>query len=177
MGKREAEKELAKFQTEVEAEEYIAPEKMTFAAFVEEWKEKYGAKHLELKTMESYAHMLRNHILPVFGAKKLSDVKPIHVASFLEYLEHDGARKEGKHGGLSTTSIRFIHRIVKDVFERAVEWRIIKSNPVGAVKRPKIAQKTVEVYDEQEAAQLARGIEQRTNPLENHDWLDQYCRS
>jgi integrase len=51
MGKREAEKESAKFQTEVEAGEYIAPDKMSFSTFVHEWMEKYGKKHLEAKTM------------------------------------------------------------------------------------------------------------------------------
>ncbi|UOF89857.1 hypothetical protein LSG31_18580 [Fodinisporobacter ferrooxydans] len=44
-GKKEAEKELAKFIVEVEAGEYIyiAPEKMTFLHFVErEWIPKYN---------------------------------------------------------------------------------------------------------------------------------------
>lgn len=37
--------ELVKFKTEVEAGVYIAPDKMTFSAFVEEeWKEKYAKK-------------------------------------------------------------------------------------------------------------------------------------
>lgn len=49
--KREAESEYAKFRLEVEAEEYIAPEKMTFGAFVEEWLSKYAIKHLAFKTL------------------------------------------------------------------------------------------------------------------------------
>ncbi|MGG0172910.1 hypothetical protein [Paenibacillus dokdonensis] len=38
--------ELAKFKIEVEADEYIAPQKMTFEVFVEEWRSKYANKHL-----------------------------------------------------------------------------------------------------------------------------------
>jgi integrase len=34
--------ELTKFKIEVESGEYIAPEKMTFASFVNEWREKYA---------------------------------------------------------------------------------------------------------------------------------------
>ncbi|WP_350356275.1 hypothetical protein [Cohnella hashimotonis] len=44
---------------------------MVFSKFVAEWNEKYGSKHLELKTLENYSHMLRNHILPTFGHKRL----------------------------------------------------------------------------------------------------------
>ncbi|WP_339190340.1 MULTISPECIES: hypothetical protein [unclassified Paenibacillus] len=51
-GIREAEKELVKFQTEAETGEYIAPEKMTFSSFLEEWREKYGNKHLEMKRLK-----------------------------------------------------------------------------------------------------------------------------
>jgi integrase len=158
-GIREAEKELVKFQTEVEAGEYIAPEKMNFSAFLEEWKKKYGRKHLELKTLETYNYMLKNHIVPRFGSSRLSDLKPIHIISFLDELSQDGARKDGKVGGLSSTSIRLVHRILKDVFERAVDWRIIKHNPVSAVKRPKIQEREVEVYDEQEVEVVFKSLE------------------
>lgn len=158
-GIREAEKELVKFQTEVETGEYIAPEKMTFSSFLEEWREKYGNKHLELKTMETYNHMLKNHIVPYFDMRRISDVKPIQILNFLDDLSHDGARKDSKPGGLSSTSIRFIHRILKDIFERAVEWRIINNNPVAAVKRPKVKEREVEVYNEQEAELLFKMLE------------------
>lgn len=158
-GIREAEKELMRFQAEVDAGEYISPEKMSFEAFLDEWREKYAKKHLEPKTVENYNHMLKNHILPIFGTRRLSDVKPIHVVSFIDQLAGDGARKDNKSGGLSSSSIRFVHRILKDIFERAVDWRIIKTNPVATVKRPKIQQREVEVYDEDEAARLFQALE------------------
>lgn len=158
-GIREAEKELVKFQTEVEAGEYIAPEKMSFEAFLELWREKYGDKHLEAKTLETYDFMLKNHILPRFGTIRLADVKPVHIISFLDLLSREGARKDGKAGGLSSSSIRFIHRILFDIFERAREWQVIKNNPVSAVKRPRLQEREAEVYDEQEAEMLFRALE------------------
>ncbi|OAB43275.1 integrase [Paenibacillus glacialis] len=158
-GIREAEKELAKFQVEVEAGEYIAPEKMTFNNFVIEWREKYGKKHLEKKTLETYAHLLKNHICPIFGNKHLDQIKPMHIVSFMMDLELLDARKDGKLGGLSSTSIRFIHRVIKDILDRAVEWRIIKNNPVTAIKRPKIDPPSVEVYNENEVTKLLYALQ------------------
>ncbi|MGG4340445.1 site-specific integrase [Paenibacillus lautus] len=158
-GRREAEKELAKFQVEVEAGEYIAPEKMTFYNFVDEWHQKYAIKHLEAKTLESYSYMLKNHIEPTFSSKRLDEIKSLHIVSFLKALEQDGSRKDDKSGGLSSTSIRFIHRILKDIFERAVEWKIIKSNPVSSVKRPKVSSSRVEVYTEAEVSDLLKALQ------------------
>ncbi|WP_027087959.1 tyrosine-type recombinase/integrase [Cohnella panacarvi] len=158
-GIREAEKELVKFQTEVEVGEYIAPEKMSFDTFLAVWREKYGQKHLEVKTLETYDIMLKNHILPSFGTCRISDLKPIHIMVLLDELSREGSRKDGKSGGLASSSIRFVHRILKDIFERAVEWRIIKLNPVSAVKRPKIQDHEVDVYGEQEVELLFQALE------------------
>ncbi|MGO4548097.1 phage integrase SAM-like domain-containing protein [Paenibacillus sp. 2TAB23] len=119
----------------------------------------YGEKHLELKTLENYDHLLKNHIMPTFQNMKIADIKPMHILSFLDSLTRDGARKDGKKGGLSTTTTRFIHRILKDVFERAVEWQLISNNPVATVKRPKIVDRESEVYSEYEASKLFKALE------------------
>lgn len=52
--KREAEKELAKFVTEIEAGTYVQPSKMTLAAFVDEWMKHYAEKQLAPKTLINY---------------------------------------------------------------------------------------------------------------------------
>lgn len=49
--------------------------------------------------------------------------------------------------------------MLKDIFSRSVEWRIIKQNPVSAVKRPKLTQKEIHVYNEEEATQLFTALE------------------
>src|SRR5689334_15153640 len=70
--------ELIKFKIEVEAGEYIAPEKMTFGIFVEEWEIKYAVKHLSEKTLYTYRSHLKNRILPTFGHMRLDQIKPLH---------------------------------------------------------------------------------------------------
>lgn len=74
--------ELVKFKIEVEAGEYIAPEKMNFSAFVEEWRDKYAKEHLEEKTIYTYEVNLRKHIIPVFGHQRLDQIKPLHIVTF-----------------------------------------------------------------------------------------------
>ncbi|WP_240903857.1 N-terminal phage integrase SAM-like domain-containing protein [Chengkuizengella sediminis] len=101
--------ELVKFKIEVEAGEYIAPEKMLFESFVREWKEKYATKHLEPTTINTYERHLKNHIIPEFGHMKLNQIKPMHILTFLDKLAQPGMRKDNKKVGLSGTSRRYIH--------------------------------------------------------------------
>ncbi|PGY11358.1 hypothetical protein COE25_12650 [Bacillus sp. AFS031507] len=58
------------------------------------------------------------------------------ILSFLESLSKDGMRSDGKTGQLSSATIQFYHRILKNIFNRAVEWRVIKENPVENIKKP-----------------------------------------
>ncbi|MFY0544944.1 site-specific integrase [Brevibacillus sp. H7] len=157
--KREAEKELAKFVTEVEAGEYIAPEKMTFAAFAGEWREKYAKRELSAKTLENYDIQINKRLLPEFGHLRLDQIKPLHIVSFLENLQQDGGRKDGKEGKLSSGMIEYIHRVLKNVFNRAVDWKVIKTRPMEGLKKPKVEQAEMSVCDEEEVQQLFLALE------------------
>ncbi|MDQ1910550.1 tyrosine-type recombinase/integrase [Paenibacillus sp. GD4] len=158
-GIREARKLLAEFETEVEAGHYIAPEKMTFAAFVEEWREKYAESELGIKTLDIYLRFLKNRILPVFGHMRLDKIQPFHVVNFIADLGKDGNRQDGKIGQLSSGTIQYNHRILKNIFSRAVEWRLIRNNPAADIKKPKVNRKEIEVYDEEEVALLFELLE------------------
>jgi integrase len=156
--KKEAESEYAKFRQEVDAGEYIAPEKMTFSTFVEEWREKYALKHLGEATLDTYMIHLRNRAIPVFGHLRIDAIKTIQIVNFIEELGK-GSRHDGKEGNLSPGTIQYIHRAIKNVFSRAVEWKIIKTNPVEGVKKPKVIQKNMEVYDQAEVETLLTLLE------------------
>jgi integrase len=158
--KSEAKKELAKFLTEVEAGEYIAPEKMTFTSFVDEWKEKYAVKHLSPKTFDVYLTYLNKRILPEFGFLRLNDIKSIHIIDFLNKLQKEGARGDGKPGTLSSATVQYHYRILSNIFNRAVEWKIIKESPVKAVKKPKVEQKRAKVFTEEQVHLLMYALKE-----------------
>lgn len=149
------EAEYAKFRQEVEAGEYIAPGKLTFAAFVEEWREKYAVKHLSRKTLHVYNTCLKNSIIPVLGHLRLDQIKPLHIVDLLESLQ----RHDGKEGSLSSGTIQYHHRVVKNILSRAVEWKVIKSNPAAQVQKPKVSYKEVLPYDEKEVQELLLALQ------------------
>ncbi|WP_313431744.1 tyrosine-type recombinase/integrase [Siminovitchia terrae] len=149
--------ELAKFQMEVEAGEYIAPEKMLLKEFVNDWEKKYAVKELSESTLESYHGHIKNHILPVFGHLRLDQLRPIQVINFLSNLK----RADGKDGSPSPATIQYTYRVLRNIFERAKEWQIIKENPVAAVKKPKTEKTKVrdKVYSEQEVEEIFMKME------------------
>jgi integrase len=154
----EAKKELAKFVTEIEAGEYIAPEKMTFSGFIGEWKEKYASKQLAPSNFETYITLLENQILPTFGHKRMDQINTMQILNFLEMLSKDGMRSDGKTGQLSSATIQFYHRILKNIFSRAVDWKVIKENPVASIKKPKVESKKAKVYTEEQVSTLMNHI-------------------
>jgi integrase len=151
--------EYAKFREEVLAGDYIAPQKLTFTAFVDEWRKKYATKQLEYKTRTAYESHLKKRIVPTFGHMKLEDIKPLHILDFLESLSQDGGRGDKKTGGLSSGTIQINHRVLKNIFARAVEWKVIKDNPVASVQKPKVVSKEIIPYDEKEVLQLLAALQ------------------
>jgi integrase len=146
--------ELAKFKIEIEAGEYIAPEKMTFNTFVNEWETKYAIKHLAEKTLYTYRSYLKNRILPTFSHLKLDQIKTMHIVSFLDSLTKAGARQGYRKGNLAAGTIEINHRVLKNIFSRAVEWKLLKHNPVSGVKKPIVRHNEIIPYDENEVQQL-----------------------
>ncbi|OLO35912.1 hypothetical protein BTR23_16340 [Alkalihalophilus pseudofirmus] len=157
--KKEVELELAKFVTEIQTGNYITPEKMQFTKFVDEWKEKYGKKQLSPKTYETYLGYINKRIIPTFGHLRIDQVNTFHILNFLDELQNDGVRGDNKEGGLSSGTIQYYHRILRNIFKRAEEWKVIKESPVKNVKKPKVVQRPSQVYDELQVNELMSALQ------------------
>ncbi|UOQ95146.1 site-specific integrase [Halobacillus shinanisalinarum] len=151
-------KELVSFQMEVESSEYIAPEKRSFHEFARDWKEKYANKTLALRTRQNYEEKLKNYIIPYFGHKRISDIKPIHVVNFMDETSKPGAAKYAKKG-LSDSSMYEIDKTLRVIFNKAVEWQVIKVSPMKDLSRPKIRKKEMNYLEPEEVGKLFYALE------------------
>ncbi|WP_411553298.1 tyrosine-type recombinase/integrase [Paenibacillus lautus] len=175
--------ELYRFKKEVESGEYIKPEKMTFEQFVlNEWMEKYAKdpENLSPTTLDIYERVIHTRLIPEFGHKELIEIKTLSIVTFLKNLEKPGARRPPKTGKpltekqinklaepLDASTIAYVYRVLKNIFTRAVEWQLIKKNPMQDVKKPAdknakvkiLAQrKNPQFYDEIEAQQVVDAL-------------------
>lgn len=142
--------EYLKFKTEVLSGNYIRPQEMTFAEFVEEWDTKYAAK-LAGTTYGNHQRKLELHILPVLAHMEMKQINEFVLMQLLDGLE----RKDGKEGELSYHAKQDIYRTLKSIFKYAVRWKVLKDNPMDGVEMPKPSDTDdesvdLQVYDEDE---------------------------
>ncbi|MCF8566868.1 site-specific integrase [Alicyclobacillus tolerans] len=128
--------ELAKFQQEVESGQYIRPGRMTFAAFVEEWKKNYADQHLGAFTRRTYMAFIETHLIPEFGHMELHKIKTMHIVSFMTKLRTPEGRKDGRPGPLATNTVLNIYKALKSILDAATKWHVIASNPMAGIDRP-----------------------------------------
>lgn len=149
--------ELTKFKIEVEAGEYIAPEKMVLSEFVKEWEKKYAKEALSGGTLNNYLSNFKNHIEPVLGDLRLDQIKTIHIVNLLNNLK----RTDG-NGESSIHVKQYTYRVIRNIMSRAYEWKLVKNNPVDGVKKPRNKDEEmhkVNVYDEEEVEQLFLAVQ------------------
>ncbi|MBX5437668.1 MAG: site-specific integrase [Alicyclobacillaceae bacterium] len=127
--------ELVRFRQEVESGQYVKPEKMSFADFVEVWKRNYADIHLGEYTRKNYMGFIRSRILPVFGHMELSKIRTMHVVSFFTQLR-TGERMDGRDKPLATNTLLNIYKCLKSIFDAAERWKVIAQNPMDGVPRP-----------------------------------------
>ncbi|MDR0269589.1 tyrosine-type recombinase/integrase [Paenibacillus sp.] len=177
------EHELYKFKQEVESGEYIKPQKMTFEQFVmNEWFEKYAndPENLSPATLTNYEKVIYTRLIPKFGQNQIDEIRALSIVTYMKDLEKPGARrppvtkkpltekqKQRLMEPLDAGTIAYIYRVLKNIFSRAVEWKVIKENPMDGVKKPsdknakaKIMEqrKNPQYYDEEEAQQVVDAL-------------------
>ncbi|MGJ9460066.1 tyrosine-type recombinase/integrase [Oceanobacillus sp. CF4.6] len=153
-------KELVKFQIEVDAGEYINPEKLKFEDFVEDWHKKHAKVKLAVKTCRNYKEKLDNYILPRFGYTRLEEIKPLHIVDFIYDISQPGAAASKRDKPLSDSTIYEIDKTMRVVFNKAVEWKVIKESPMHGLSRPRIRKKKMKYYEEEDVLQFMEAMYQ-----------------
>ncbi|GHH96659.1 tyrosine-type recombinase/integrase [Neobacillus kokaensis] len=156
---REAQKELAKFVTEIEKGSYVEPSRLTLAEFADKWIEMHGTQNLAPKTLDLYMGLLNDRIIPALGHFKLEQIKPIHLVEFYKNLKDTEIRLDGKQGPLSDQYIVHHHRLLRTILQYAVKWQFLNSNPASQVDSPKVRKKQTNVYDEKQVQALLEAVE------------------
>ena len=125
------------FDTKREAEEWVREFSlsqkgnlnMSFDTFVKIYKKDIGKKIRE-STMCSKEYMIDNKILPYFKDKKLNEIEPKHIIAWHnEILEQNN--KYGKP--YAKTYLRSLHSQISAIFNHAVRFYGLKSNPAAIV--------------------------------------------
>ena len=121
----------------IDAGTYQAPCKLLVSEWLETWTENYlgGVKP---RTVDSYKSIVRNHLIPAFGAVRLEALTPDHIQAFYNGLS------------LSPKTVKNVHGILHKALEQAVKNRYIPFNPAEACVLPKRERTEIKPLDEQQ---------------------------
>lgn len=138
----------------------------TFTDLVNEWRELKKAK-TEHKTQERYEGFLTGFMLPYFGKKKVREIRPLNILEYLNTLEKDGVRLDGKSGGYSERTIRHHYGFIHSLLEFAVELEWLEYNTCDKVKPPKVEKHEAKYYEDENIDGLLDCLEGEFNKAVN----------
>jgi hypothetical protein len=139
--RRDAEKELRRLLGLVDTGEHVDPTRVTLRTWLAKWLETVQ-QEVSPRTYERYGEIVKNFLIPTLGNLALTKLAPSHIQEAYNRWAK-GGRLDGKNGGLSPLTRRYIHVILKSALTRAVEQQLLARNPADAFKKrlPKVERK------------------------------------
>ena len=121
---------------------------VVFIDFALAWIEKRKPE-ISPSTYRNYRHMVEHHMTNCFGHTPLRQISFWDIEDYYSYLEFNG---------LSSTTARHHHALLKCVFHEAHRLGIIQEDPTEFLKAPKRQPPKVSYYSLQEAQQLIEEV-------------------
>jgi integrase len=163
--RQRAQRELGKRLGAVD-DGYRKPKRITFAAFSKRFLNDYlPGRNLKPTTLENYRYMLDRHLLPFFGRRQLSELeaRPELIDTYVSLKAKQGLSAKTIHNHLL---------LLNEMLRRATVWRLIRTNPVASIDRPRLAQPEMSVLTEVEIARLSAAYDElhRERPEQERPW-------
>lgn len=96
-----------------------------FGSYAVEWYHVRKEPFCQPSTRNCYRTILNKHLLPAFGLRKMRAIKPIELQQYVNGFS-----------GTSKTQITMIVSTLKNIFESAVQDRILRTNPAATLRKP-----------------------------------------
>jgi integrase len=131
-----AQAKLNELMAELQANTFVAPSTMTLADYLRRWLAESAAPRLAGRSLERTRCIVERHLTPELGGYRLSELRPLHIQSYLTQARTSG-RKSG-HGGLAGATLLKHFEVLHSALGQAVKWELIPRNPASAVDRPRV---------------------------------------
>src|SRR5713101_899609 len=103
--------------------EHVNPTRITLREWLTTWLAAVR-EEVSPKSHERYTEIVENFLIPALGNLPLAKLAPTHIQNAYNGWA-TGGRRDGKAGGLSPLTRRYIHSIVRSALRRAVEQQLL----------------------------------------------------
>jgi integrase len=134
--------------------QYVDPAagRVTFRDYAERWR----ATQVHRPTTAAHVEtMLRRHVYPSLGDKRLGSVLPSDIQSLVKQLSLD----------LAPATVGVVHRILAGIFKTAVRDRRIVASPCEGTKLPKVHRQRIEPMTFEAVEALTAAMPERYRAL------------
>ena len=108
----------------------------TFDAYSRRWLGDYAGVECKLSTVRSYEQLLRVHVVPRFGEKRLTEISREQIKTFVTDLSQDyKIVNKLKVRKFSRNTLRLVLCVLRSVLRAALEDGLIATNPASKVGR------------------------------------------
>ena len=156
--KTEAKKVMHELEYKIETGKYSEPSNLTIKEILEKWYQDYGENNLAPSTLEYYDVIIYSHIVPEIGHIKITDLKPMHIQSYISGKLKNG-RLDGKEGGLSRKSVKRHYTVLNQALKYAVKLQVIDNNPAGPVTPPRPEKPEIQAMSKKQVVDLLDSAE------------------
>lgn len=121
----------------------IKQNKLLFGDWLNQWVEEYAKPNISPTTYDSYKYHIRDHICPVLGNIKITQLQPAKIQNFYNQKLLEKVKRATKSGPketnktLSRSTVYKMHVIINSALDQAVKEGLIYRNPAEATKPPK----------------------------------------
>jgi integrase len=114
------------------------------------WFETFASRSLEWTTVNRYEVNWRRYIEPAYGHKRLLEIKPAAVESWVRSLNLDH--------GLCEKSANGCLMLLKKILSDAVRWQFISHNPIAGVRAMKEVERDFDFWTSGDAERFLAGV-------------------
>ena len=153
--KKDAERAMRSFITELENKTFTKESKITVAEFMHQWLDLYIKNQLSPTTVQHYIDQTEKYIIPEFGNLYLQQMRNIDIQKWVFSLQ-EASPLTGKP--LSPKTIKNIVLNLSAAMKKAVMLELIPKNPCDNLTLPKLQRFEPDVYSMEEVEQLCTQI-------------------
>jgi integrase len=108
-------------------------------------------------TLSSYESLLRVHVRPTLGRRRLDQLQPVEIQELLAARQRAGS---------SPRTVQYVHAVLRKALADAESWGLLARNPAKAVRPPRVTRPDARPLSRDEMRRLLEAAEhERLGPL------------
>ena len=128
--KKVAERRLAEVMAQLHSGTFRSIQQITFGDFAQKWLKDYSSSRVKPTTYRSYRGMVKWHLTPIFGLRRLTDITPDQVQA---YMAKSLREKPNSPATINKTLV-----LLKQILKHARQWGYLRANPAEDIQHARV---------------------------------------